>query len=586
MPLLIVTYAVQIATLFYAAVHQDVAPGPTGMLPVPLNGGVSLNGNAITATFLACGMLQSFALWSLSRSTIAPRWIAAGAIALAALSICAPAMISADAYAYVSDALLGLQAYAPPAVAYAGDLSPIARWWSTPMPATPYGPLWIAAAWGATSAFPTLLGKVIALRVLGAACIAAIVVILRASGLPVRIVALAALNPALYLQFVASAHNDALGIALVLAGGLYVRSRPVVAVALVAAGGLVKLPFVIFAAPLFARAGSLGVRIAFLAAAAVIAAAVSLAAGGAAFVRAQTPHVASTGVAAITTILVVLAAFAALATALAGRRRLRSAVWLMPLVSAYTCAWYLLWALPYAVARRRIAAYLLIAYPLVSVLLEVKFHAAVDAVRGGSAGRCRASARVAKTMNDAVLAIFLVPYAAAAIFVIADLRGSFARSHVPTPPLSGALWVLAGTLLYAAQLGLSWWAATHQADPRFSYRLLPLPVVDLTGTPHDLLSVAVVAIGAAQSYVLLGLYRSNPSHRVLVAGFAALAAMSLSSPSFASFDPYGYVHNSLLGRLAYAPPAAPFAGEYHVIDSGFTDRLPRSTDRCGFRSCR
>ena len=42
----------------------------------------------------------------------------------------------------------------------------------------------------------------------------------------------------------------------------------------------------------------------------------------------------------------------------------------------------------------------------------------------------------------------------------------------------------------------------------------------------------------------------------------------------ASFDLYGYVHDSLLGRAAYAPPATPFTGEYRVFDLWFGKPSP------------
>jgi hypothetical protein len=43
------------------------------------------------------------------------------------------------------------------------------------------------------------------------------------------------------------------------------------------------------------------------------------------------------------------------------------------MASSYVASWYLLYALPYALARRRIAAYLLIAFPFADVLVDAKF---------------------------------------------------------------------------------------------------------------------------------------------------------------------------------------------------------------------
>jgi hypothetical protein len=371
--LLVASYAVQLAALAYAVRHQSLPLGPTGLLPLPLLGGIAENGDAVAIVMLLCGALQTYALWNAFRSPPPARAVVAGAVALAALSLGSPAMLSPDAYAYVGNAIMGLASYAPPATALTGDFAAIDRWWGTPVPATPYGPLWLATAWIVTAAFPALLAKVLAFRVLGLLSLAALLAVLRAARLPARAILLAALNPALYFQFVASAHNDLFGIVLLLAGGLYVQTRPIAAIALIAAGALVKLPFALFAAPLLALQRSPATRIAMLAVIVVAAAAISLLAGGDGFVHAQRPHLVWGGIAGYTTLAVAAAAVAALGVAFARGRRLRSAVWLMPLVSAYTCAWYLLWALPYAVARRRIVAYLLTAYPLVSILLEVKF---------------------------------------------------------------------------------------------------------------------------------------------------------------------------------------------------------------------
>jgi hypothetical protein len=51
-----------------------------------------------------------------------------------------------------------------------------------------------------------------------------------------------------------------------------------------------------------------------------------------------------------------------------GRRRLRAVVWLAPMLSAAIYSWYFIWALPYAVARRRILGYLLVCFPFATML--------------------------------------------------------------------------------------------------------------------------------------------------------------------------------------------------------------------------
>jgi hypothetical protein len=65
-----------------------------------------------------------------------------------------------------------------------------------------------------------------------------------------------------------------------------------------------------------------------------------------------------------------LAAVVAIAAAVAGRRRLRGAVWLVPMIGAYTAAWYAVWSVPYALGSRVVLLYLLVSLPLVSILAE------------------------------------------------------------------------------------------------------------------------------------------------------------------------------------------------------------------------
>ena len=94
----------------------------------------------------------------------------------------------------------GLRAYDPPAQAFPGLLSVINHWWRTPIPPTPYGPFWVATAWLVTAPFGSLLAKVVALRLLGVACIAALIVVMRSLRMQPRMLVLVALNPALYFN--------------------------------------------------------------------------------------------------------------------------------------------------------------------------------------------------------------------------------------------------------------------------------------------------------------------------------------------------------------------------------------------------
>jgi len=168
-----------------------------------------------------------------------------------------------------------------------------------------------------------------------------------------------------------------------------------------------------------------------------------------------------------------------------------------------------------------------------------------------------------------MLALLLIPYAVALLFAIADLRGRFAQVRIPTPHLSSGTWTALSAALYVVQNGVVWWAAAHQADQRFPYSMVPFPILDMRSAPNDVLTVVFVVLATVQTYALLGLYRSNPARATIALGFAFMAAVSLCAPALTSFDPYGYIHNAILGRLAYTPPESPFPGEYHVIDLWF-----------------
>ena len=400
---LLASYAAQLAVLAYA-VHHQAQQSPNAFLPLPLTGAVTTNQNAVTAAMLALAALQTYALLQLYRAGAPPRAVVAGSAVLLVLSLLSPAMISADAYAYVADALLGRLAYAPPAAPFGGEYAVIGAWWK-PLPPTPYGPLWLASAWLVTAPFASLLGKIAALRGLGAAAFVALPLLLRALGLPPRIVAIAALNPALAFEFVAGAHNDLFGIVLLLAAAFFARRRPAVAALLLVAGALVKLPFAILGLPALAALRSRAARVAACVCIPAAAFALSWLAGGAGFVAAMRPHLATSAAMAVLTSLVAAVVLAASIAAVFRARRLRAMSLLAPLASAYSLAWYVAWGLPYASGRRTTAAYLLLAFPLAAMLLEVKFMTPwtlfavvpaifawqILAVRAGSARRPRHS---------------------------------------------------------------------------------------------------------------------------------------------------------------------------------------------------
>jgi hypothetical protein len=289
------------------------------------------------------------------------------------LSLAPPAFVSPDPYAYVGDALLGRGAYSPPAHAFGGEFAPIDRFFAAPMLPSPYGPLWTVVSGLVTAPFASLLGKLLALRVLGLLCYVALLAALRACGIPPRLIALAALNPGLFLQYVASAHNDLFGIVPLVFAAAFAARNAVLATGFLVVGALVKLPFVILGLPVLAAVRSRPMRYACAVAAILAAVVLSRWGAGDAYFSGLAVHVPAQGPVYVFNLAVSVLALLAIGVAFVGGPRLRSAVWLIPMASSYVASWYLVYALPYALARRRMLAYLLIAFPFASVLVDAKF---------------------------------------------------------------------------------------------------------------------------------------------------------------------------------------------------------------------
>ncbi len=66
-----------------------------------------------------------------------------------------------------------------------------------------------------------------------------------------RVLALFAINPAIYYSFVIMGHNDLFAVLLVVAAMAVIARRPVLGVALAAASGLVKISFLFISALVF-----------------------------------------------------------------------------------------------------------------------------------------------------------------------------------------------------------------------------------------------------------------------------------------------------------------------------------------------
>lgn len=380
--LLIVSYGVQLGTVYYAAHNQYTSDGWRFAMPLMVvddRGLVTAHADVLTGIMLGMAALQSYVLLAIYRSVPGQRAVATGCALLLVLSLAAPALMSFDLYGYVHNGLLGLAAYTPPSTPFPGEYHVIDLWFGRPT-ATLYGPLWLVIAPIVTSLGPTLLTKILALRLLNAGLFVALVAGLGALGLPPRVRAIAALNPGLALQFVANGHNDIIAIVLLVYAAAFIKRRaPLVGTGLIAVAGLVKLPYAVLGLPVLAGIRSVWVRLAWAIVMLAAVVACSWFGGGVGYFNSLFGNVTSrpedivhrvAGVAALA--LIVLAFF--------GGRRLRTTGWVVPNLAASVFAWYFAWGVPYALARRRVVSYVLVLFPFVTVLFESSFERAWELI--------------------------------------------------------------------------------------------------------------------------------------------------------------------------------------------------------------
>ena len=168
--------------------------------------------------------------------------------------VIAPPLFSRDVYSYLAQGVMagsGLDVYRLGPAAMGGPLAAEVpgAWQHAP---APYGPVFLTTASSVTDVTSVrIVAGVLAMRLLALVSVGLIVVLLprlaRACGTdPDRALWLAVLNPLVLQHLVSGAHNDALMLALLVAGlALAVSGRPGLGAALVTLGALVKAPAVL-----------------------------------------------------------------------------------------------------------------------------------------------------------------------------------------------------------------------------------------------------------------------------------------------------------------------------------------------------
>jgi hypothetical protein len=373
---LVGSYALQLAIVSYAAHHQYSGQAWRAAMPLAVvddRGLPMANADAVTAVMLVLAALQSYALLALYRSCVSRRALIAGCVLMLLLSLASPALLSFDAYGYVHDALLGLAAYQPPDVPFTGAYHVFDRWFGGPSP-TLYGPLWLVLIRVVTALGPTLFAKLMLWRVFCAAAYLALLLALRAYGVPARILTVAALNPGMMLQFVANAHNDVIALVLLVVAAAFMRAGNLLtALGMIAVAGLVKLPYAVLGLPVLSAVSARWTRLGSAALLLVVVTALSWIGGGSAYFGTLIGHVGERPE-DLAHRLAGVAALALIAVTLIGGRRLRTAPWIFPSLASSVFAWYYAWGLPYALARRRVLSYLLVCFPFVAMLMETAFE--------------------------------------------------------------------------------------------------------------------------------------------------------------------------------------------------------------------
>jgi alpha-1,6-mannosyltransferase len=182
--------------------------------------------------------------------TIARCWVLLGCWGLPLFL--GPPVFSRDLYSYVAQGLLahhGLNPYhvAPSALGSGRQLASVSTVWRNT--ASPYGPLFVAVSRATVAiAGNALDAQVIGFRVLELLGVGSVMVFVprlarRLGTDPGLALWLAALSPLALFSYIASGHNDALMVGLLVAGvALAMEDRLALGVALCALGALIKLP--------------------------------------------------------------------------------------------------------------------------------------------------------------------------------------------------------------------------------------------------------------------------------------------------------------------------------------------------------
>jgi hypothetical protein len=238
--------ALYCAQLILAAEAFAAMPGAGNNANLPIH--VLQPFSAGRAGWLAIGAAESLLLAVFFRYFRDRPWERTAAVcgfaALAILSLTGTTIGSPDVYEYVAHSLLGASAYDPPHVAFSGSMSALNSW-GVPVMRSTYGPLWTFGTAWLLLPIPSLLGKIVTLRIVGLFSAVLCGELLARSLRTPALRYLVLLNPYVLWVFVANAHNDLLAADLALLSGVLVSRHRLLATIAAVAAGSIKLPLLL-----------------------------------------------------------------------------------------------------------------------------------------------------------------------------------------------------------------------------------------------------------------------------------------------------------------------------------------------------
>ncbi len=387
-----IAFIVHAAAISYAALTQ--IPFPTWLLNRPLvpildtaplfahtssRVSVAIEIVSIVETVLLIGLA-----FATRRRLLRPaeKLIASALFAAMALySLFARGTASADLYAYVADARLGIACYAGASSFASGPFHIVEYFWGHPMIPCAYGPVWIWFVHVFLGWVPTPQGSIIGLRLLSLVTFLAALKALARLEVGAMFLLPLALDPALILQYVADGHNDFFGIALLLWARCFaVSGNALLASLLAACAGASKVPFLPISMLTFVDRKNIRVRVGYGMAALLGGLLISLAFGGPAYLKAlgTTAAIYPTsslpgGIflprVALTAILVTIG------IALSLRRVAWPAAWGFASLGSLFFPWYLAWGIPYAAIDPDVAWPFLVSLPILVFSMSTTYSA-------------------------------------------------------------------------------------------------------------------------------------------------------------------------------------------------------------------